>query len=69
MTGHGAIDRDEGGGRHGDRLLGRTDHDQLAVDADGWTLRSADGSPTSHSEHTVAVTEDGAEVLTLPTPR
>ncbi len=43
--------------------------DRLVTDADGWTLRSADGSPTSHSEHTVAVTEDGAEVLTLPTPR
>lgn len=43
--------------------------DRLVTDPDGWTLRSADGSPTSHSEHTVAVTEDGAEVLTLPTPR
>ena len=33
-------------------------------DADGWTLRSADGSNTAHSEHTIAVTEDGPRVLT-----
>ncbi|MCP2264112.1 type I methionyl aminopeptidase [Promicromonospora thailandica] len=43
------------------------DTDELVVDADGWTLRSATGSRTAHSEHTIAVTEDGAEILTLPT--
>ncbi|MDG4664344.1 type I methionyl aminopeptidase [Mycobacterium sp. 236(2023)] len=37
---------------------------QLIVDDDGWTLRSADGSNTAHSEHTIAVTEDGPRVLT-----
>ncbi|MGB6181942.1 MAG: type I methionyl aminopeptidase [Rhodococcus sp. (in: high G+C Gram-positive bacteria)] len=37
---------------------------RLIVDADGWTLRSADGSTTAHSEHTIAVTEDGPRVLT-----
>ena len=37
----------------------------LLVDADGWTLRSADGSNTAHSEHTVAVTEQGPRILTL----
>lgn len=37
----------------------------LVTDEDGWTLRSATGSLTAHSEHTVAITEDGAEVLTL----
>ncbi|BCJ32382.1 type I methionyl aminopeptidase [Actinocatenispora sera] len=42
---------------------------QLITDADGWTLRSATGSRTVHSEHTIAVTADGAEILTLPTPR
>lgn len=42
---------------------GRGTH-QLVVDADGWTLRSADGSNTAHSEHTIAVTEDGPRVLT-----
>ncbi|MER7971959.1 type I methionyl aminopeptidase [Streptomyces sp. NPDC096080] len=38
---------------------------QLVTDADGWTLRSATGCRTAHSEHTVAITEDGAEILTL----
>ncbi len=38
--------------------------DQLRMDADGWTLRAADGSRTAHSEHTVAVTPDGPVVLT-----
>jgi methionyl aminopeptidase len=40
---------------------------ELVTDADGWTLRSATGCRTAHSEHTIAVTEDGAEILTLPT--
>lgn len=38
--------------------------DELYTDADGWTLRSADGSRGAHSEHTVAITEDGPLVLT-----
>ena len=33
---------------------------------DGWTVVTADGSRSAHFEHTVAVTEDGPEVLTLP---
>jgi len=37
---------------------------ELVTDADGWTLRSATGCRTAHSEHTVAITEDGAEILT-----
>ncbi|MFB4419747.1 type I methionyl aminopeptidase [Streptomyces sp. QL37] len=41
---------------------------QLVTDADGWTLRSATGCRTAHSEHTIAITEDGAEILTLPKP-
>ncbi|GAA4385140.1 type I methionyl aminopeptidase [Tsukamurella soli] len=40
--------------------------DRIVFDDDGWTIRSADGSRTSHSEHTVAITDDGARVLTLP---
>jgi methionyl aminopeptidase len=40
---------------------------ELVTDPDGWTLRSATGCRTAHSEHTVAITEHGAEVLTLPT--
>ena len=38
--------------------------DVLVTDPDGWTLRSADGSRTAHSEHTVAITPDGPLVLT-----
>lgn len=40
---------------------------RLVTDPDGWTLRSATGCRAAHSEHTVAITRDGAEVLTLPT--
>jgi methionyl aminopeptidase len=39
---------------------------ELVIDADGWTLRSATGCRTAHSEHTIAITDDGAEILTLP---
>ncbi|MEV4625572.1 type I methionyl aminopeptidase [Micromonospora sp. NPDC049523] len=39
---------------------------KLVTDADGWTLRSATGCRTAHSEHTIAITDDGAEILTLP---
>lgn len=38
--------------------------DELYTDQDGWTLRSADGSRGAHSEHTIAITEDGPIVLT-----
>jgi methionyl aminopeptidase len=41
------------------------DTDELVTDPDGWTLRSATGCRTAHSEHTIAVTDDGAEILTL----
>lgn len=34
--------------------------------ADKWTVASADGSLTAHFEHTVAVTENGPLILTLP---
>jgi methionyl aminopeptidase len=35
--------------------------------ADGWTVVTLDGQPSAHAEHTVAVTEDGPEVLTRVT--
>jgi methionyl aminopeptidase len=38
----------------------------LVVDPDGWTLRSSNHARTAHHEHTVAITEDGPLVLTLP---
>jgi methionyl aminopeptidase len=42
------------------------DTSTLVTDADGWTLRSTTGCRTAHSEHTIAITDDGAEILTLP---
>jgi methionyl aminopeptidase len=36
---------------------------------DAWTVVTADGEPSAHFEHTVAITEDGHEVLTLRRPR
>ena len=38
--------------------------DRIYRDADGWTLRSADGSRGAHAEHTVAITRGGPLVLT-----
>ncbi|MFT4220134.1 MAG: type I methionyl aminopeptidase [Microbacterium sp.] len=38
--------------------------DKLVTDPDGWTLRSLDGSRGAHSEHTIAITEEGPVVLT-----
>ncbi|MBK7404490.1 MAG: M24 family metallopeptidase [Phycisphaerales bacterium] len=35
-------------------------------DADGWTVRTADGSPACHVERTVAVTRRGPRILGLP---
>ena len=35
---------------------------------DGWTIVTADGSPSAHFEHTVLTTEDGPEILTIPRP-
>jgi methionyl aminopeptidase len=33
---------------------------------DGWSVITADGSLSAHFEHTIAVTDDGPEVLTVP---
>jgi methionyl aminopeptidase len=33
---------------------------------DGWTVKTADGSLSAQFEHTVLVTAEGAEILTLP---
>ncbi|GAB2465079.1 type I methionyl aminopeptidase [Jatrophihabitans fulvus] len=41
--------------------------DAYRVDADGWTLRSTDGSNGAHFEHTIAVTDDGPRILTART--
>jgi methionyl aminopeptidase len=42
---------------------GRAD---TVVARDGWTVSSRDGSLAAHWEHTVAVTDHGPEILTLP---
>ncbi len=38
---------------------------QVRVGSDGWTVRTADGKPSAHFEHTVVVRENEAEILTL----
>ncbi|SDM04360.1 type I methionyl aminopeptidase [Streptomyces wuyuanensis] len=40
--------------------------DTYRTDADGWTLRTTDGSRAAHIEHTVAITDQGPRILTLP---
>jgi methionyl aminopeptidase len=37
---------------------------RVQVGDDGWTVRTADGRPSAHFEHTVVVRRDGAEILT-----
>lgn len=38
--------------------------EKITQEPDGWTLSTWDGSMAAHFEHTVLITEDGAEVLT-----
>jgi len=45
--------------------MGRAQVRQLA---DGWTVVTADGKPSSHFEHTVLITEDEPEILTCLAP-
>jgi methionyl aminopeptidase len=40
--------------------------DDTVVLDDGWTVVTLDGSRAAHWEHTVAVTDHGPEILTLP---
>lgn len=42
--------------------LGRHHTKQLK---DGWTVVTLDGKPSAHFEHTVAITEEGPQILTL----
>ena len=44
-------------------IAGRPDLVELD---DGWTVVTKDGSLTAHCEHTVAISEDGPLILTLP---
>jgi len=38
--------------------------EKVKTDPDGWTIRTRDGSLSAHFEHTVLITEAGAEILT-----
>ncbi len=40
--------------------------ERTKVLADQWTVVSADGSLTAHYEHTIAITDNGPVILTLP---
>ncbi|MBX5436476.1 MAG: type I methionyl aminopeptidase [Alicyclobacillaceae bacterium] len=37
---------------------------EVTIDDDGWTARTADGSLSTQYEHTIAVTDNGPEILT-----
>lgn len=39
--------------------------DDVVVDQDGWTILTKDGSLSAHFEHTILITKNGAEILTL----
>jgi len=38
---------------------------EVRVLSDGWTVVTADGKRSAHFEHTIAITEDGAEILSI----
>lgn len=38
---------------------------KVGMQKDGWTVVTRDGSLSAHFEHTVLITDDGAEILTL----
>ena len=38
--------------------------DKVRILEDGWTVVTLDGKPSAHFEHTIAVTQDGPEILT-----
>ncbi|MEV0049417.1 type I methionyl aminopeptidase [Saccharopolyspora shandongensis] len=40
--------------------------DDIRTADDGWTVLTGDGSRAAHVEHTIAITDDGPRVLTLP---
>jgi methionyl aminopeptidase len=38
--------------------------EKVVIDSDGWTIRTADGKPSAHFEHTILITDSGFEILT-----
>ncbi|MGW5052451.1 type I methionyl aminopeptidase [Actinokineospora sp. NPDC004072] len=45
-------------------MLHKGGKDPYYTDPDGWTLRTTDHSRAAHSEHTIAITEHGPQILT-----
>lgn len=43
-------------------------HQDVRVLSDGWTVVTKDGRPSAHFEHTVAITEEGPQILTSLDP-
>ncbi len=41
--------------------------DEVKILSDGWTVVTLDGKPSAHFEHTVAITDNGPEILTKVT--
>jgi len=39
--------------------------EKIITEDDGWTISTKDGSLAAHFEHTVLITEDGVEILTM----
>jgi methionyl aminopeptidase len=37
---------------------------EVSFDDDRWTVRTIDGQPSAHFEHTIAITENGVDILT-----
>ena len=37
---------------------------EVILDSDNWTMRTKDGSMAAHFEHTVLITDEGAEIIT-----
>ena len=38
--------------------------DRVVLEKDGWTIKTYDRSLSGHFEHTILITESGAEILT-----
>ena len=38
---------------------------EIYTDKDGWTILTADGKPSAHFEHTIAILEDGPQILSM----
>ena len=38
---------------------------KIYTDKDGWTILTADGKASAHFEHTIAILEDGPQILSM----